>query len=151
MIKKTIKQTAYSKKLLDPRWQKKRLEVMNRDNFSCVYCGDNESTLNIHHESYKTNPWESPLDDLKTLCIDCHGLIEHYKSIKEDHKIYKIIKIHKDHKDYFISFIVKTTLPSTGEKCVAMTHRLQGESFDLNTFFKKEILIEMLDLCNEDV
>ena len=30
----------YSEKLKDPRWQKKRLEILERDNFRCQYCGD---------------------------------------------------------------------------------------------------------------
>ena len=62
----------YSEKLKDPRWQKKRLEILQRDDFSCRICGDNESTLHIHHINYNTNPWETRDDLLITLCENCH-------------------------------------------------------------------------------
>jgi hypothetical protein len=35
----------YSDKLKDPRWQKKRLEVFERDGWCCQCCGDSESPL----------------------------------------------------------------------------------------------------------
>lgn len=47
-----MKKEIYSEKLKDPRWQKKRLEILNRDEFACRFCGDNKSTLNVHHISY---------------------------------------------------------------------------------------------------
>jgi hypothetical protein len=37
----------YSEKLKDPRWQKKRLEVMKRDDFKCKLCNDETTTLQI--------------------------------------------------------------------------------------------------------
>lgn len=63
---------AYSQSLKDPRWQKRRLEVMNRDNFTCQYCKSTEKTLNVHHFSYKGDPWEVDIECLITLCVDCH-------------------------------------------------------------------------------
>lgn len=62
----------YSEKLRDPRWQKKRLEVFQRDGFSCRCCGSITETLNVHHKRYTGNPWDAPLDDLETLCEGCH-------------------------------------------------------------------------------
>jgi hypothetical protein len=64
----------YAEKLRDPRWQKKRLEIMERDKFTCQLCGNNESTLNIHHLYYEKNkdPWDYNNDDLITLCEECH-------------------------------------------------------------------------------
>ena len=75
-----IKQEYY-KLLKDPRWQKKRLEVMERDHFGCVNCGDNESTLNIHHLIYFPNkkPWEYRKDLLITLCEECHNEEKEYR------------------------------------------------------------------------
>ena len=43
---------SYYEKLLDPRWQKKRLEILNRDEFKCRSCGDDKSTLHVHHGYY---------------------------------------------------------------------------------------------------
>ncbi len=62
----------YSDKLKDPRWQRLRLEVMNRDDFTCRSCNDRASTLNVHHKQYSGNPWDAPLEALETLCELCH-------------------------------------------------------------------------------
>lgn len=66
----------YLEKLQHPKWQKKRLEVLSRDNFTCKFCSDKESTLHVHHYKYNGNPWDANLDDLETLCCDCHALAE---------------------------------------------------------------------------
>lgn len=69
----TMKKT-YSEKLRDPRWQRMRLDVMQRDNFACQDCGDKTKTLAVHHAYYVTgrNPWMYPAWSLSTLCDDCH-------------------------------------------------------------------------------
>ena len=69
----------YAEKLRDPRWQRKRLEVMQRDNFACQQCGAVNSTLNVHHWKYSKEPWDANLADLETLCECCHGAIEKQK------------------------------------------------------------------------
>jgi hypothetical protein len=56
----------------DPRWQKLRLKVMERDNWKCVSCKDDSSTLHVHHKRYVGEIWESPIQDLQTLCDLCH-------------------------------------------------------------------------------
>ena len=63
----------YKEKLLDPRWQKKRLEILNRDEFMCQSCGDTTSTLHVHHKYYENiEPWDYSINSLITLCADCH-------------------------------------------------------------------------------
>jgi hypothetical protein len=65
----------------DPRWQKKRLEIMKRDEFSCQSCNDTESTLNVHHRvPYRKNIkiWDYENDELITLCENCHKEITEY-------------------------------------------------------------------------
>lgn len=69
----------YYEKLKDPRWQKLRLEVMQRDKFSCVHCGDKSATLNVHHLAYHKSPWDSPPEELITLCEQCHENVERLK------------------------------------------------------------------------
>jgi cytochrome c553 len=65
---------AYQEKLKDPRWQKKRLEILERDDFTCQSCCDTETTLNVHHKYYqKCDPWEYNNEALLTLCEDCHS------------------------------------------------------------------------------
>jgi hypothetical protein len=69
----------YKEKLKDPRWQRKRLEIFQRDNFTCVCCGDKTTELHIHHIKYFAgfNPWEYSNELMKTLCKTCHGK-EHF-------------------------------------------------------------------------
>lgn len=66
--------STYAEKLRDPRWQKKRLEIFERDGWHCRRCGDSESTLHCHHMRYDRGgePWDSPSEDLITLCESCH-------------------------------------------------------------------------------
>ncbi len=65
----------YSEKLRDPRWQKRRLEIMQEANFSCSYCNDKETMLVVHHMYYEFNndPWDYPDHGLICLCDDCHS------------------------------------------------------------------------------
>jgi len=64
----------YAEKLKDPRWQKKRLEVLQRDKFTCMHCYGTTKELHVHHLSYggKRNPWDVDEMYLTTLCSSCH-------------------------------------------------------------------------------
>lgn len=66
--------TTYTEKLKDPRWQKKRLEVLNRDEWKCCGCGSGSNTLHVHHAYYASgrDPWDYPSETLTTLCAECH-------------------------------------------------------------------------------
>ena len=68
----------YSEKLKDPRWQRMRLEVMERDEFKCCSCFVEDKTLHVHHSYYTkgADPWDYPLEALSTQCADCHKEIE---------------------------------------------------------------------------
>ena len=62
----------------DPRWQKKRLQIMERDGFKCKSCQAEHIPLNVHHKvPYRANakPWEYKDDELITICEDCHKKI----------------------------------------------------------------------------
>jgi hypothetical protein len=64
-----------------PRWQRRRLEIMQRDEFRCARCGDSETELNVHHRRYPPRGvplWEVDDVDLVTLCEPCHS-IQHNK------------------------------------------------------------------------
>lgn len=88
--------TTYAEKLLDPRWQKKRLEVLQNYDFVCQSCGDGESTLHVHHKMYAKGkePWEYELNQYTVLCWSCH---------KQEHD-----------KDFDIFFEVMSRLPIDG-------------------------------------
>lgn len=72
----------YKEKLVNPFWQRKRLEVMNRDEFSCRFCGDKTEELHIHHTIYINGrePWDYDGEYLITLCHSCHLEEEKMKS-----------------------------------------------------------------------
>jgi hypothetical protein len=59
----------------DPRWQKKRLEVMKRDEWKCVACEDERSTLHVHHMYYDGDLWAVEVQSLQTLCESCHAAL----------------------------------------------------------------------------
>lgn len=64
----------YFEKLKDPRWQKKRLEILEAANWSCEDCGGKKNTLHVHHCYYEfgRDPWEYDRDTLMALCEECH-------------------------------------------------------------------------------
>lgn len=67
----------YSEKLKDPRWQKKRLKILELDNWTCTECSCKTDTLHVHHKDYKgKDPWDTPDAYLCTLCSKCHDLEE---------------------------------------------------------------------------
>lgn len=68
------KKDAYNELLKDPRWQKRRLEIFERDNWTCQICGTKDKMLHVHHIAYIKNrkPWDYPDNLLITLCEECH-------------------------------------------------------------------------------
>jgi len=83
----------YSEKLKDPRWQKKRLEVFNRDGFVCSNCGNSESMLAVHHLYYEKDkdPWDYPLEAFKTICEECHE-VEHSCRKEYENSLLEILR-----------------------------------------------------------
>lgn len=75
----------YADQLKSPKWQKKRLEIMERDNFTCTSCGDTESQFHVHHGYYEKGLmlWEYNNDTLHTLCFGCHS---------EAHSVLNVLK-----------------------------------------------------------
>lgn len=65
----------YAEKLKDPRWQKKRLKILERDNWKCVVTGDSTETLHVHHRRYFGQPWDAPDEELETVCERVHDVI----------------------------------------------------------------------------
>lgn len=67
---------SYSEKLRDPRWQRRRLTILERDGWECQSCGNDSDSLHVHHRWYerRVEPWDAPDEALTTLCASCHGL-----------------------------------------------------------------------------
>lgn len=81
--------SSYGERLKDPRWQQVRLKVFKRDDWKCICCRAASETLNVHHLEYGKDPWDTPVENLITLCAECHsnfeGEIKHVRSAMRSH------------------------------------------------------------------
>ncbi len=64
----------FYKEYKNPKWQKLRLKILERDGFMCQYCQDKEEELHVHHKYYEKGKriWEYNEDAFITLCKSCH-------------------------------------------------------------------------------
>lgn len=85
----------YSDKLKDPRWQKVRLKVLERDGWTCQECAATDKMLSVHHLYYnpQTDPWDYPLKAFRTLCADCHERETKIKRQAESSLLQQLAKI----------------------------------------------------------
>ncbi len=83
----------YAEKLKDPRWQKIRLQVFERDEWTCQKCFSKDDTLCVHHFRYipGREPWEYNLTNFVTLCFPCHEL-EKESRIQYESDLLEILK-----------------------------------------------------------
>lgn len=65
----------YREMLLDPRWQRKRLKILEAAEWKCSVCGAADRTLHVHHLDYWPGcaPWQYPDHWLAALCEGCHA------------------------------------------------------------------------------
>jgi len=75
----------YEEQLNHPFWQRKRLEIFQRDDFTCLDCGNKDRQLHVHHGYYerrktKMMAWEYDNDTMHTLCDECHNKMENIKT-----------------------------------------------------------------------
>jgi hypothetical protein len=65
----------YADLLKDPRWQRRRLEVLERAGWACEQCSATTRTLHVHHVRYVRGrmPWAYGDDELQCLCEHCHA------------------------------------------------------------------------------
>jgi len=66
----------YKEQIKSPKWQRRRLEILQRDDFTCQICGCKDKMLHVHHTAYERNKmiWEYPDEMLITMCNECHSL-----------------------------------------------------------------------------
>lgn len=78
----------YQEQLQHPLWQKKRLQIMEKNDFKCSECGAGQKTLHIHHGYYARGRkvWDYEDETLHCLCDECHSK---YGNIAE--KIHRLI------------------------------------------------------------
>lgn len=77
----------YSEKLKSPKWQKKRLELLEQRGWKCEGCGEESKTLHVHHSYYSKDnlPWQYEDWAYKVLCEECHE-IEQYR-MERSHRV----------------------------------------------------------------
>lgn len=63
---------SYETQLNTPMWQRRRLEIFQRDDWKCQACGSETNMLHVHHKGYRGKAWEAPDGALITLCLYCH-------------------------------------------------------------------------------
>lgn len=122
--------STYSEKLKDPRWQRKRLEILNRDDFTCRGCGSKEKTLHVHHMYYLkgAEPWEYHNNSLFTYCFECHDNIEQERYAAQDCLLHALYSFGANYDDLFnlacgIDFSIGVPPPET--------HQLTQEQWEL--------------------
>ena len=66
----------YSEKLRHPNWQKKRLQILERDGWKCLACGSSNKNLQAVHIVFNKGclPWEYADHCYQSLCDDCYKL-----------------------------------------------------------------------------
>lgn len=83
------KKKSYSEKLLDQRWQKKRLELLEAAKWKCCsrFCQNQTEnpSLHVHHKLYLRgrDPWEYDDWAYMVLCDECHELEQ--ESVEQVH------------------------------------------------------------------
>src|SRR5437016_1991470 len=73
-----VEKPSYSEHRRHPKWQKKRLKIVEAAGFKCQECGADDVILNVHHSYYKNGRavWDYPDESLKCLCENCHKKIQ---------------------------------------------------------------------------
>lgn len=121
------KKQTYSEQIQSPKWQKKRLEILNLRGFKCEECGNEEQQLHVHHRAYIKNrkAWEYDNDIYQVLCSNCHEKV-HQKKVVEVREnipdIYRqILKLIDDWQSIDpdiannLKFILQDLLPEDGD------------------------------------
>ena len=117
MKKDQGKTLSYNEQIRSPHWQKRRLQILQRDNFTCQICGSTEKTLHVHHLCYRKDAkiWDYPDNTLITLCEDCHRM-EHEMQSENDYSVTNLIN------DLLISGF-------TNFELVSILYKIAHESF----------------------
>lgn len=133
--------------LKDPKWQKVRLKILERDNFTCTYCGGDEETLHVHHKIYLPNrkPWEYEDDCLTTLCKDCHQYASH--GMKESiHRLGEAVKkfgLHpKDIDQISKAFEESSPIHVTEVTASAIAHGIRSMQTEIIESFFNNLIIK---------
>lgn len=131
----------YKEQFKSPKWQKKRLEVLNLRGFKCEACEDEEKQLHVHHRFYikGRQVHEYDNDVLQVLCEDCHKKV-HKLSVYED-KYTDLIRLIERHDSIYNEMALDHLVIIMEEICDSESHSgfLDGLSNAFNTGFESKI------------
>lgn len=84
----TARSERYRQLLQDPRWQQRRLEVLQKADWRCSRCRSQKANLQVHHKHYVAGlkPWDYTDEQLVVLCGDCHEL-QHLPAATADDRL----------------------------------------------------------------
>lgn len=120
----------YKEQIKSPKWQRRRLEILQRDDFTCQICGCKDKMLHVHHTAYERDKmiWEYPDEMLITLCEDCHEHEHMLENVIPDsiwrlkrrgvtnHELHALIEFadynsYRGNNDFFRNIIGDSSLP----------------------------------------
>jgi len=140
---------ALSSDYLKPQWQKKRLEILERDNFTCIQCGDKENTLHVHHQYYLKDykVWEYENQSLITLCSRCHEH-EHSEEGKEfNREFYSNVLSHNLNTEYVNNFVANMRVTDNPKHARAFVDTLE---MCMNRGFFNSLCKAMMEYVESD-
>ena len=143
----------YTELLKHPKWQKKRLEILERDNFQCRLCDDENTCLHVHHKEYipANKPWEYENNKLITLCKDCHFIVE---EIGFNIDRCKIIKLTTKTPSYKQFLIIYWNLQQERAEFMSVTKATNNPEIQIDyhiSFHHIKDLIQKHQLCLNDL
>ena len=77
---RAYRQGSYEGRRASDEWDILKKEIHARDGHSCRVCNRNDLPLHLHHRTYVRYAEES-LEDVITLCADCHGLFHEHRRV----------------------------------------------------------------------
>lgn len=73
--------------LRSPEWSRIRQARLAADSYSCQCCGSRSNHNDVHHLFYPRDWNKSALSGLRTLCRECHVLVEALSAPGEVHSL----------------------------------------------------------------
>lgn len=89
----------------NPKWQKKRLEIMQSKGFKCEWCESIDKELHTHHIIYEKGKriWEYEDTNFMLLCKDCHESFHEYLNLVSS----SLSLLNKSSRDKLLDYILK--------------------------------------------
>lgn len=140
----------YSEQLKHPQWQRKRLEMLDRDNFTCRTCARDDKTLHVHHKTYIKGrlAWEYEDSNFETLCEECHEVAHSHKSRMDQVLAQYPSEMWGSLASLLIGYGEEYVDPSFWEHSEGLMARVgQLAWFAMN--FTESSAFEVVDLCKE--